>query len=323
MGLDSRNYFDNDDIYGSSWNPKKNDPLSISTKLAIVFGVSFTIGALAPELVKFGSLSREAILSGRLWTPFTFAFTLNPRSILGVIISCYLMYAFGNMCERTMGRREYGLFLAAVIAFSAVAHLIVTGTPTIGPVHLIEAVFVWLALTSPRMNISLILFTAPLGPVVMIFAAYALFSALQTWRGLLGMMQGGTPATEIPGAYLGDTFPSLLGAILFAFMYQRLGWNLTQLVGDRLDPILDFRPGSFDFARWSRDRQRRPKLKVVADTESQPRRPARASGGLSESDAAEEVDRILQKISQQGEASLTKKERRFLKEESQRLRKRQ
>ena len=323
MGLDNRNYFRNDDdIYGSSWSPNQNGPLSISTKLAIVFGVSFALGALFNPLVEYAALSRDALAAGRLWSLVTFPLVSNPKSILGIIFSCYLIHAFGNMCEQSLGRREFGLFLVAVVGFSAVAQLITTRAPTIGPLHLIEAIFVYLGFSMPRMRISLILFSAPLLPVVLIFGGLALFQSLNLWLGLSGALRGGADATLIQAGVLNPMFPSLLGAMLFGFMYQRFGWNLTNLVGDRLDPILNFRPGNFDFARWSRDRQRRPKLKVVADSDPEPRQQTRATGGLSESDAADEVDRILQKIHEQGEAALTKKERRFLKEESQRLRER-
>ena len=78
----------------------------------------------------------------------------------------------------------------------------------------------------------------------------------------------------------------------FAFLYHRFGWRLSGLVGPRLS--------------WPRFR-RRPKLRIHAPEQPEERPNA---------DLTAEVDRILEKISRSGEASLTRKERRVLEEAS-------
>lgn len=306
MGLANRDYFREDDPYGSSWNPDSGKPMSLSTRLSIAFGVCFLIGVLLPDFVEYTALSVDALKSGRVWTLVTFGFVTNPRDIIGIIFDCYLIYAFGNMVERTMGSREYGLFLLATLLFAAAAHLITTGTPTIGPIHLLSALFLWLALTSPQMSVSLILFTAKLWAVVAFFTAWQLFASIGTWQ----VMQN-NPGLPVEG--YGTAFPSLLGALLFAFLYQRFGWDLDAVIGGRLDRLRAAAPGrSPSLAR----RVKQSKLKVFAEDEPAP-------AAMSAEDASAEVDRILQKIHEEGEASLTKKERSLLKRESQRLRKRQ
>jgi hypothetical protein len=87
-----------------------------------------------------------------------------------------------------------------------------------------------------------------------------------------------------------------LSGVAFGFVYFKSGWNLGRLIPQRLSGSM------FRF---------RPKLRIHD--------PEEASRDLSN-----QVDAILEKISQQGEASLTKKERRTLEEASRRYqRKRQ
>jgi membrane associated rhomboid family serine protease len=95
---------------------------------------------------------------------------------------------------------------------------------------------------------------------------------------------------DIYGAITGVghiAFTAHLGGAAFAFLYHRFGWNLTRWSGwlslDALKP--------------------RPKLRV----HDPDRRKAPEEQGLRD-----EVDRILKKISEQGEQSLTRRERRTL-----------
>jgi hypothetical protein len=81
----------------------------------------------------------------------------------------------------------------------------------------------------------------------------------------------------------------------FAFLYFRMGWNLGRLVA-----------GRFRMPRlWNR-----PKLRL------------HDPDGNGATDLAEEVDRILEKIHREGEASLTRKERRTLESASRQYQRR-
>jgi membrane associated rhomboid family serine protease len=83
-----------------------------------------------------------------------------------------------------------------------------------------------------------------------------------------------------------------LGGALFAFIYYRTGWNLGQMVP----------------SRWPR--LRRPTKLRLHDPEAEERQLAR------------QVDAILEKISRDGESSLTKQERRTLEQASRRYQRR-
>lgn len=103
---------------------------------------------------------------------------------------------------------------------------------------------------------------------------------------------------DVYGAVSGGAqiaFTAHLGGAAFAFLYCRLGWNLSRWSGwfslDRLKP--------------------RPKLRVH-DPDQQ---------GQQKQELSDEVDRILQKISAEGEQSLTRKERRTLETASRKYQK--
>ena len=94
---------------------------------------------------------------------------------------------------------------------------------------------------------------------------------------------------DIYGALTGAgqiAFTAHLGGAAFAFLYFQFGWNLTRWTAwlslDRLKP--------------------RPNLRVHDSDRKQ----------QEKQELSDEVDRILQKISQEGEQSLTRKERRTL-----------
>ncbi|HUT10307.1 MAG TPA: rhomboid family intramembrane serine protease [Thermoguttaceae bacterium] len=85
-----------------------------------------------------------------------------------------------------------------------------------------------------------------------------------------------------------------LAGAAFAFLYFRFGWNLTRLTR-----------GKFSWVRFTR----RPKLRIH-------------DPGGDEANLIAKVDQILEKIHTQGEASLTRKERRILESASRRYQKR-
>ncbi|MHC4398214.1 MAG: rhomboid family intramembrane serine protease [Planctomycetota bacterium] len=90
-------------------------------------------------------------------------------------------------------------------------------------------------------------------------------------------------------------FAAHLAGAAFAFLYHRFRWNLTRLT-----------PSWLSLGRL----KSRPKLRVHDP-----------DGRRKEDDLSEQVDRILEKIHREGEASLTKKERRTLESASRKYQK--
>ena len=92
-----------------------------------------------------------------------------------------------------------------------------------------------------------------------------------------------------------------LGGAALALLYYGLGWNFGRLWPKKIPfSLRSLRP--------------RPKLRVHSPNDENEDRP---DGNLNE-----EVDRILEKISREGESSLTRKERRTLEDASRRYQKR-
>lgn len=91
-----------------------------------------------------------------------------------------------------------------------------------------------------------------------------------------------------------------LAGALFAFVYRRTGWNWGRVLPSSWPRSLRLRSG--------------PKLKV--------HRPSRAEPENEEEDLSERVDQILAKISEKGEGSLTREERRILETASRRYQQR-
>jgi len=102
---------------------------------------------------------------------------------------------------------------------------------------------------------------------------------------LYGATQGGGETNIAYGVHLSGA--------AFAFAYYRFGWNLGRLV-----------PGGFSLS------QLKPKPKL------------RVHNPEPDSDLAAEVDRILEKISREGEASLSRRERRTLESASRQYQRR-
>jgi membrane associated rhomboid family serine protease len=105
--------------------------------------------------------------------------------------------------------------------------------------------------------------------------------------------------SDVFGALNSETqiaYTAHLGGMAFAFLYFRFQWNLSRWT-DRLTSGV-----------WPK---RRPNLRV--------HNPDRGKG--ADANLSDEVDRILEKISRQGESSLTRKERRTLEDASRQYQK--
>ena len=128
-------------------------------------------------------------------------------------------------------------------------------------------------------------------------ATILLFFALPIPAWLLGVLVVGPDLyNAIARSPSNIAYSVHLAGAAFAVAYFRWGWNLTRLWSNPFSK-LSFR--------------RRPRLRVhSADDEKQP-------------DLSAEVDRILAKIYQHGEASLTAKERQFLESASRQYQRRQ
>ncbi len=232
------------------------------------------------------ALSGDALWKPWLWWQFVtygFAHARDPQHILFNMLGLFIL---GRDVEWTYGKREFiRLYLALVVAGGLVWSIASTITGNLIPVVGASgavAGIVVLFALHFPRRTLLLFFLFPM-PAWVVGVLLVAFDIL----GALG--HGGQNVAYIV---------HLAGAG-FAFLYFKAGWRFSRL-GEGLGSWLQ--------------RLRGPRLRV--------RRPDDDAGEDMEEDFSGEVDRILEKISREGEASLTRRERRVLQDASRRYQQR-
>jgi len=214
------------------------------------------------------------------WKFLTYGFAHDP-SPQHILFNMFALFIFGRDIEMRYGRNEFlRLYLLLLVVGSVV----------------------WTSLSKLSGVPSQANLIGASGAVVGIVVLYALnfprrtlllFFILPIPAWLLGVL---LVAMDLFGAVArpdsGVAYTVHLAGAATAFLYFHFGWHLGRLM-----------PAKFRF-QWPKAK---PKLRVHDPDRPRPR----------ESDLGEEVDRILAKIHREGEAALTRKERRTLQAASQ------
>lgn len=236
-------------------------------------------------------LETPKVLSGQIWRLITCAFCHDTRYIGHIIFNMLLLWMFGRRLESMYGSKEFLLFYfsGAIVASGCYMALdLATGSPVpmIGASGAIMAIVTLYAVHFPTETIY-IFFVLPVEIrwVVLMYAIYDLHPLL--------VQAAGVPMSD------NIAHAAHLGGLAFGYLY---GTRRIRL-GDHVSGV----------ETWWKARQRG--LRVVSE-DHEPT-VSRKSQKL-----AEEMDAILQKISEQGEASLTTGERKTLERASRELRER-
>jgi membrane associated rhomboid family serine protease len=218
----------------------------------------------------------------RFYTLLTYGFEHAP-AVGHILFNMIGLYFFGSAIEAVYGRAEFLRIYLVSLVFSGLVWLVI-------------------AVADNQQHTALVGASGGVMAVLMLYVLHFPRNIIYIW-GVL----------PIPAWLLGTIFVVLdifgfmhpgdsqvanvahLGGALFAFIYYRSGMRLGSLVPRRLS---DIRIPTF-----------RPKLRIH-DPEKDTR------------DLGRQVDAILEKISREGEASLTKKERKTLEEASRRYQQR-
>jgi membrane associated rhomboid family serine protease len=223
------------------------------------------------------------------WQLLTYGFVHDLGGISHLLFNMIGLYVFGRDVELRLGRAEFlRFYLVAVVVggiVGAMTHLLMgTGGGTIGASGAVIASAILFACFFPHRELLLMLVL----PVkAWVLAVIFVVADLAGAFGLLWQVES-MPNTA---------FTVHLAGACFALAYYFLGWNLRRL----------------DFGSWSQlpqrlgQRSRRMRLKIHDPDRKLERE-------------AEEADRILAKIHQQGESSLTASERKALERYSRRQR---
>lgn len=239
----------------------------------------------------------ETVYKLQVWRVVTAAFchSFHPGESLPMhlLFNMLFLWWFGRDLESMYGSREFLRFYltAAVIASLCFLGLnLVLGrmNPMIGASGAVMAVTMVYAIFYPRRRI-LLFFLIPV-EIRWIVVAYVVFDLYPVLQALGGMTTGGNVAHA-----------AHLGGLAYGFAYQRFDLRWSRLF-----------PGGFRI-RMPKLTTSRRQIKIYKEPEPKPDR----------SDLNRRVDEILEKVSREGESSLSESERQTLIQAGQSYRKQQ
>jgi membrane associated rhomboid family serine protease len=304
MGIQDRDYYrEGSNGFLHVWG-RQGVVVWIIVLTTIVFFLECRSGPpILSDLCRAGDVSAGTVMAGEVWRLITATFL--HASLWHLFFNMLVLYWAGTRIEELYGSLEtIGLYLAAGVFSNGVyvaAQLagLSAQVPAIGASGAVTAIFVIYAFHFPTQQVLLFfILRLPIWVVVILFIAMDVFGAA-TGRG-------------------GVAFFAHLGGALFGALFYQSGIRLTRL---------------FRYSAPVAARQRvRPQLRVISpepedDDEPLPENPGRddfdppAKGGADEQLEAQ-LDRILEKVSTQGQESLTPEERGMLVKASELYKKR-
>jgi membrane associated rhomboid family serine protease len=286
MGIYDRPYL-RDEERSSGWSSGR----SMVVNLIIINAAIWLAGAIfkQQQLNQWMALDSDLLRKPwQCWQLVTYGFA--HADIWHILFNMFFLWLFGSELEGIYGRAEFLRIYLVAIVFAGLIWVLVTMAtseqvrPMIGASGGVMALMILYVLHFPR-RMFYIWGVVPM-PAWALGTMYVLFDVLGFVHSAGGQEPGGGPQV----ANIAH-----LGGALFGFIYFRSKMNLGRFVPRRL---ADLKAPIF-----------RPKLRI-----HDPDKEAR--------DLGRQVDAILEKISREGESSLTKKERKTLEEASRRYQQR-
>jgi membrane associated rhomboid family serine protease len=309
MGLYDREYYRDERSLSDYWAVGG----SVCRQIVLVTGVLYLLQALSasrdlvesPVTAWLEFTIREALGKLQVWRLVTYAFVHDENSLWHVVGNMLMLWFFGPDVEKIYGSREFLRFYLTAAVFAVLFQAgveLVSQLPdfrVVGASGAVLAVMVLYALHFPRRRVYVFgilpIEVRWLAVVCLAYNLFPLLNALSTQRQVDMVAYG---------AHLGGM---AFGWLFHYFELQGRLWGW-------LDRLLDRQA-------WGRQKRqtetlRSGKLKVHQPEETSFRPDFDTE---SEEEFKERVDDILRKISAQGEASLTKRERAVLTEAAQRF----
>ena len=224
------------------------------------------------------------------WQLLTSGFAHDPINPLHVAVNMFMLWLFGRDVEAIYGRKEFLWIYLTMVVVAALAWVASMTAQFRDPAILHDRNMLGASgAVAGIMVLNVIHFPRRLFYLWCVVPVPAwLLATLYIGADMKGFNH------SLQGNGGGIAFEAHLAGAAFAFLYYYTGWNLGRIVPRRLSSAL---------------LKRRPKLSV----HEPPQR---------EEDLGRQVDHILEKISREGEASLTHAERRTLEEASRRYQQR-
>lgn len=293
MGFENRDYYRDPD-----WKPEGNGPTAIHWLIVLCIAVFIGQMIRSWHVTEWLELTTDDTLpKWQLWRLVTYAFCHDTGNLLHLVFNMLCLWFFGRTLQERLGHRE---FVAFYLVATVVAGLSFLGLHAgflreraiaIGASGAVMAVMALFAMWYPRQQV-LLMGLLPI-EIRWLVAAYVVFDTLPIWGAL---RDNGVRSDGVAHA-------AHLGGLLFGFAYHIFEFRLSDWLSIRRVPT------------WWRDRERRKSVRLYSpETE--------ATNAPEENDLDEKVDDILRKIHENGEASLSDRERRVLAEASRRYRER-
>ena len=276
----------------------------IVINVAVAFlGATIVQSSVLQSLFAF----RQGPIAETWWTAFTYMFL--HAGLLHLAFNLYTLWIFGPRLEHIWGARSFALFYVWCGLGGAVFHAIFGGLgPMAGASAAIYGVMLAYAMHWPKDEIYFF------GVVPMRVATMVgIFVGIDLLRGLAGAGGGVAYFAHLGGAVFGFLYLKKPQHVSIDQLRQRV--SPAPDVGDDMSPRATPRPSS-------RSRNRDEVDEIVAQSKAAvAKRPARLPKLKGPRDAkAEELDRVLDKISKHGLTSLTSAEKQLLEEMSKELR---
>jgi membrane associated rhomboid family serine protease len=302
MGLHSRDYAR--DSYGDGRFFSTSGGGVVKKIIIATIGVFFlqllTESPVSTGLTGWLAVDFPKVTSqGQVWRLLTYAFCHSTRDVWHIVFNLYLLWILGREVESLYGSKEFTWFYMVSAVFAAVCYLIVgmlsddTFGTMLGASGAISAVTMAYALHYPRRKIYI----------------WGIIGIEMRWLMALLIVKDAYPVIgELMGRSASGNVAHAchLGGVLFGWIYFKRQLRLSSLVN-----------GVGLGAFRKEQKIRKSKLKIFnPPAPKTPTPQPKASVGVS----GEQVDAILAKISDQGEQSLTDRERAILKEASKQYR---
>ncbi len=232
-------------------------------------------------------LEARQVKRGQVWRLLTYAFCHDWTGVWHILVNMLILYWCGVTLESLLGPREFLLFYLVAAVFAGLAQFALdlylgSSIPAVGASGAVMAVGMLYAIHYPRTTIRLFWFW----PIEIRWIVLG-YVVLNLHPLLLAL--GGTQ-------FFGESaYACHLGGLVFGFLYWKFNLQL-----ERWWDLIPKPRGSFAAVR----------------------RPPRRAAARREPSIDEQVDEILRKIHDSGEASLTEAERRTLSQASQRYKER-
>ena len=283
MGIENRDYARDSPSqnFGSGYGHARSGEMSIVARIIIATVIIFFLQVTIPGVTEWLVMTSGAYENGQVWRFVTYAFCHSQRDILHIIFNMLIFWWLGRELERMYGGREFLCFYLLAAIFAAVVYVVLRlwvsqVNPMLGASGAVMAVEVLYALHFPRVKM-LVYGIFPI-EIRWLITGLILFDAYPVLRMLAGQ----------PDAS-GVAHSAHLGGVLFGFLYWRFGVSLT---------------GWFSKMKV-KERWKEHKVKNNAAG-------LRVHRPEESDEFGDRVDEILEKISREGEESLTDKERAFM-----------